>query len=929
MRYVIGIDLGTTNTCVSYVDTQHPQMPIHILRIPQLINAGYVNDLKTLSSCCYLASEHEWMLDALKLPWKSPQDYFTGVFAKEQGAKVPTKLVHSAKSWLCHAAAGRRDKILPFESTNDSQRISALEASSRYLMHIREAWNYLMSKGDLDNEFDQQEIILTVPASFDEIARSLTVEAAKIAGYKHMTLLEEPQAAFYSWISQHENKWIKDLNKGAYILVCDVGGGTTDFSLIEVVETNGHVGFQRLSVGDHLLLGGDNMDVALAHFIEAKLSKEGWQDMTPFQWLQIRHQAREAKEALLDSKGEDLKQIVIQNSGSHVIQNTLTTMLNKKEVEHLLMEGFWKTYQWEEAIQAPKKSGFRSIGLPYEEEPSITKHLARFLKQSVHPTKGLMKPDYILFNGGALKPTIFQGAVISSLRTWFPDKSPQVLQSYSLDLAVSRGAAYYGKVRRGFGVRIEGGSSRGYYFAVEIKNASNIETKAMTLLPRGSQEGSNYEIDHTFWLQPNTPVAFRLYSSHIRLYDKVGELVEIDSQEMQLLPPVQTILRFGKGSILDANKEKIPARLEITLTAIGTLELWVKSLKSEHRWRLEFQLRKESGQDDSLATLDSARHDETFDTAFLKQAKEIIKVFYTEEGTYKSSQIMDLLEHQLERPRRDWSLSILRGLWDELILHALKRKTSQEKEGRWWNLAGFFLRPGFGFPMDDFRIKELWKVILTDYKREYSNEVKIQFFICFRRIAAGLNKGQQMQIASDLIANLYTKGNEKIEIKNKSELYFYQEKIRALAAMELIEMPLKIKLGQGVINRMRAGLAMPAELWSLGRIGARHLSYGSLANVISRDVCSRWLEELLQISHLNKDDLAFLFGQLARKTVLRELNIPGIILDKIIKIYDNDPHRDRLQSLLYEEGNLTAEEQNRVFGEQLPLGISIDSPVKP
>lgn len=908
MRYIIGIDLGTTNTCVSSIDTQQSHMPIQILPIPQLVDAGRVEEGKTLPSCCYLSSSYEWPPGALNLPWKKAQEDIVGMYAREQGARVPTKLVQSAKSWLCHSAAGRRDKILPFEAGDGMPRISPVEASARYLQHIREAWNHAVAKGDVDKEFEQQDIVLTVPASFDEAARILTLEAAKLAGYGNITLLEEPQAAFYSWISLHEKTWRSELFPGAVILVCDVGGGTTDFSLIEVAEANGELGFQRMSVGDHLLLGGDNMDAAVAHLIEAKLKCE----VTPFQWLQIKHQAREAKEALLSN--QDQHRVVIQSAGSHVVQKTLTAELSKEEVAALLLEGFWKKYAWEEAVQLKKGSGFRSLGLPYEEEPSITKHLAYFLKRSVHPSKGMMKPDFVLFNGGALKPASFQEAIVSSLNAWFPDKKVSVLESYHLDLAVSRGAAYYGKVRRGLGVRIGGGCPRSYYFAVS--NASG--EKAITIMPRGSDEGTSHELDCTFQLLPNTPVAFRLYSSHVRLYDQLGEMADIDLQEMQLLPPINTILRFGKGAAHEVNKTSIPVRLGIALTAIGTLELWFKAENSPHRWELEFQLRKESGQEASMAALDGVRQDETFDAGFLDKAKGVIKALYSGGMAIKSSKAIELLEREVGKPKREWPLSILRGLWEGLAAETPNRRQSAEMEARWWNLAGFLLRPGFGFPLDDFRMKELWKAILSDHKRERTDECSIQTWICYRRVAGGLNKGQQMQLAADLMSKISPK-----PIRSKAELYSYEEKIRALAAMELIEPSFKIKLAQGLLARMKAGLATPAEFWALGRIGGRHLVYGSLAHVIPRDVCAKWIEELLQMPHLDREALALLLGQLARKTELRELNLPATTLDKIMQVYDSNPNRDRLKSLLYEERRLTAEERDHIFGDQLPLGLSI------
>ena len=497
MRYIIGIDLGTTNSCAAYVDTHNPQQPIQPFRIPQLKDAGYIEAQATLPSFCYLAAPHEWPARSLDLPWKANKDYFVGTFALVQGSKVPTRLVQSAKSWLCHTAANRRDKILPFEAADDGQRLSPVEASARYLAHIKEAWNYTMAAGDPEAEFQEQEIILTVPASFDEVARTLTLEAARLAGLQRMTLLEEPQAAFYCWISHHEKTWQETLKAGDNILVCDVGGGTTDFSLIEVVAKGDGLAFQRMAVGDHLLLGGDNMDAALAHAFEAKLPSE----CSSQQWAQLRHLAREAKEMLLSSKAPSTHRLQLQGSGSNVIKGSASLEVSRAEVQELLENGFFGHYSWEDALKLRKGSALRTMGLPYEEEPSIVKHLAHFLHQA-----GSKKPDYVLFNGGAMKPQAFRQALMNALKTWFPDKVPQELESYSLDLAVSRGAAYYGKARRGAGICIGGGAARGYYLAIDVQGQS----KALTLLPRGSEEGSTYEPEQTFWVIPNTPVIFPL-----------------------------------------------------------------------------------------------------------------------------------------------------------------------------------------------------------------------------------------------------------------------------------------------------------------------------------------------------------------------------------------------------------------------------------
>lgn len=920
MRYIIGIDLGTTNCCVSYVDTESDNSAILPFRIPQIAKEGQVEALPTLPSFCYLASQNEWPSGSLNLPWRKNPDFFVGSFALSQGAKVPTKLVQSAKSWMCHPAANRRDKILPVEAADESMRVSPVEATSRYLSHIKEAWNDVVGKGNPDDDFENQEIILTVPASFDEIARTLTVEAAKLAGFRKMTLLEEPQAAFYSWISQNEAVWENQLKEGDCILVCDVGGGTTDFSLIDVVSKKEQLTFQRMAVGDHLLLGGDNMDASLAHYLESKLSAKHEKEFNALQWLQLKHEARKAKESLLDEKkSSGTYRVVLQGSGSGVVASTIAVEIDQQEVRQLLLDGFFGQYAWNDALALRKTVGLRAMGLPYEDDPSMTKQLAAFLRGA--SGQEIKKPDYVLFNGGTMKPKIFQEAIVHSLSLWFPDKIPKILSSYHLDLAVARGAAYYGKVRRGLGVKIGGGMARSYYLVCDVKEGSTISKKALTLLSRGAEEGSVYEPDHSFWLMPNTPVSFQLCSSHVRLNDQPGELVEIDPQEMQMLPPMHTVLRFGKKQLGESVQEKIPVHLQIGVTPIGTLEMLLKSQKTEHSWALDFQLRTASGQDDSLATIEKGRVDQTFQEGYLKEGEDILLKFFNGEKAFKPEKIMEKLEEALALPRQEWPPSLMRKLSEIVLKEAPKRKISELHEARWWNLIGFLLRPGFGYPLDDFRLKELWKIILSDFKAVKSVDVQIQLWICYRRIAGGLNKGQQSQLASELLSSLNDKRSRKEETKAD---YRYSEKLRAIASMELLENSTKVKLGNALMTRIVKGEAVSADFWALGRLGARQLLYGSIANVVSRDNCIDWIHHLLSMPQSNDEQLSFVIAQLARKTEHRELNLPLDVTNKILKHFDNSKQANRLQKLLLQENHLTQSEKDKIFGEHLPSGLMLE-----
>lgn len=914
MRYIIGIDLGTTNCCVSYVDTQDSKLAIQPLRLPQLMAPGHVEAHTTLPSFCYLSTKQEWPSGSLALPWKKSDHCFVGLMAQSHGAKVPTRLVQSAKSWLCHSAAHRKDKILPAEAEAD-QKISPVEATAYYLKHIKEAWNYLFARSNVEAEFEQQEIVLTVPASFDEVARRLTAEAAKMAGYIHLTLLEEPQAAFYSWISSHENIWKQQLKAGDSILICDIGGGTSDFSLIEVQENS----FNRIAVGEHLLLGGDNMDAAIAHYIEEKITKiHGKSDFQTTQWLQLKHQARSAKETLLDhSKTAETFTVLLQGAGSSVIKGSLSAQLQRDEIAHLLLEGFFGQYALDEALQLRRSSGFRTMGLPYEEEPSITKHLAAFLKRSQFNKA----PDYVLFNGGAMKPALFQQAIVQSLEKWHPGCRTKILESISLDLAVARGAAYYGKVRRGLGVRIGGGIPKTYYLGIDIKNADGTTShQALTLLPRGSEEGASYQSSQMFSLRPNIPVSFNLYTSQVRMADRKDDVINIDLKELQPLPAIHTILRMGKKQIADSLSENIPVRLNVALTAIGTLELWLQSQKTEHRWSLEFQLRNASGQENHVSALDSARNDEIFDASYLQPAQQYLRDLFA--SSSKAEKAMESLEKLLDKPRRDWSLSILRGLFDTLLSLSNSRKINPDMEIRWWNMIGFFLRPGFGYPLDDFRIKELWKIILAEFKSVKSPECQIQQWICYRRIASGLNKGQQTQLANEILTALFPNKTFTIVLKAKSDIYPYSEKMRTLASFELLDVQQKIKIGKALLARILEGKADASDYWSLGRLGARHLLSGSAANVIPSEECSAWAKSLLKLT-LN-ERLAHLFAQLARKTDHREINLSQSIVEEIIAAFANTPHHERLKLLLTETGSLTLSEQEQVFGEKLPAGIVLE-----
>ena len=913
MPYIIGIDLGTTNSCLAYVDLKHPSLSINYFKIPQLTNVGTIESLSTLPSFIYLSAEGEWPKGTLNLPWNKNNKAIVGSFALKAGAKIPSRMIQSAKSWLCHSAANRKDKILPFNPDFLGEKKSPIEATTEYLNHLRNAWNYGMGRKNVEDEFEEQTIILTVPASFDEVARTLTVEAAKKAGFKNLTLLEEPQAAFYAWLSQ--NNFLKTFKENDTILVCDVGGGTTDFSLIEVKKDKDQLTFSRMAVGDHLLLGGDNIDDALTHLIEQKILEKGHAEFTSTQWQKIRSTARFAKEALLDNSLDEYK-VIIQGTGSKVIEGSITLVLQAQEVKDFVLKGFFGTYSLEEALQLKKTFGLKKMGLPFEEEPSITKHLAKFLSTALRQGQA---PNYVLFNGGSMKPKAFQEAILNNLRLWFPDTVIQSLESVSLDLAVSRGAAYYGKAKRGFGTKIEGGIARSFY--VEVKT-NDTDTKLLCVLQRGAEEGSTFEMAQDFWISPNTPVAFKLYSSHVRLSDTFEQLVDFDPLEIQQLPPIHTILRFGKD--VKASKEPVPVKLQVVLTAIGTIELWLHSQKTNHRWLLEFQLKSSEGLDDAINTVQDKRKEETFDAQELDKTLQLIKTFFTEDTSLKPSVLMDQLENSIGLKRNDWPLSVLRAIAKELLDLSHVRKKTNEHEIRWWNLMGFSLRPGYGYPLDDYKMKDFWKIILGELPfNPKKNNVNIHKWICLRRVAGGFSKGQQTQLANDILSSFLQK-NGKIEIQNKEE-YQYVEKLRLIGSFELLETSLKVKLGNALMERFKKQGVLKGEDWAFARLGNRHLLYGTYSNLIPAKHREEWIKALLDANKVSQEQKFFLISSIGRKIEEKEWNISKGLVNEIIQFFEQSEYYSPLKKNLEEVQKFTEEEADVMLGDHVPVGLTLQT----
>ncbi|MDD2317535.1 MAG: Hsp70 family protein [Desulfobacterales bacterium] len=595
--YIIGIDLGTTNTVAAYAEI--PADPgrapdIRIFRIPQLVDAGVIEKRDLLPSFILVPGPHDLPDGALALPWEEQGTTAAGEFARNRGAEIPHRLISSTKSWLCHTLVDRNAKILPWQGLKDAGKLSPVEASAAILRHIRNAWNHEMA-GDETLRMENQEILLTVPASFDAVARELTVQAAAMADLKHVTLLEEPQAAFYAWIDDAGDRWREMVKKGDLILICDVGGGTSDFSLIRVSESGGNLDLERIAVGDHLLVGGDNMDLTLAHAVSLQMAVSGTR-LDAWQMNGLWHSCRQAKEKLFSSPDAAEAPVTILGRGSGLIGGMIRRSLTRDQVDQVILDGFFPVCERTEKPGAARKHGIQELGLSYESDPAVTRHLAYFLSRHQTDENAYLSPTAVFFNGGVMKAPSVRRRILEVLNAWRPEDGGLVreIAATDLDLAVARGAAYYGLVRRGQGIRIRGGLGKSYYIEIGASMPAvpglPAPTKALCVAPFGMEEGTRARVaEQRFVLIVGEPVCFAFLESSLRRKDAVGQTVEDwEAEGIEPLTTLETTLDGEAGTT-------VPVALEVNVTEIGTLDIWCVCPETGRRWKLEFNVR-EKGQ---------------------------------------------------------------------------------------------------------------------------------------------------------------------------------------------------------------------------------------------------------------------------------------------------------------------------------------------
>lgn len=938
-RFIVGIDLGTTNSAVGFIDTAAEEWRVQTLAVPQFVDAGQVEALETLPSFHYQPTAAEALDGSLRLPWqKHAADHVVGVFARDQGGRVPGRLIASAKSWLCHSGVDRTAELLPWHGAADVQRLSPVAASARYLRHLADAWNHSFR----DFPLAEQEIVLTLPASFDEVARELTVAAAAQAGLPRVVLIEEPQAAFYAWIDVHRDDWQTRVEPGQKILVCDIGGGTTDFTLIRVRRgDDGLVQFHRVAVGDHLILGGDNMDLALARHLEQRLGG----GLVANAWDTLVRQCRRVKEDLLGGETGPTMTFNLPGTGSRLIGGGQRVEVPCEECRRLLLDGFFPQVALEDKPRR-EQSGFREFGLPYASDAAVTRYLAAFLTahRFAGEASGEMKkpsppaslttvagrgekdadparPDIVLFNGGVFESPFIRERVLAVLQSWF-GAPPRVLDHVRLDLAVAHGAAYYGAVRRGRGVRIAAGLARAYY--IGVSGAAGEPLQAVCLVPGDAQPGQDIALSQRrFDLLVHQPVEFPLYVSSVRLTDRPGDVVAVDAEQMKSLPPIRTALKTsGKKQA-----GSISVELHSRLTEIGTLELWCAEAGRDRRWRLQFDVRSATQTDLAAAQTVGESQGVLEESAWQYCAAAIAETFSLA-GTDKPEQLVKRLAEILAADRSEWPMTLLRRIWESLIEHESGRKKSPTHEARWLNLLGFSLRPGYGLAVDDWRVAETWRAVQGKLAFGAVTS-RTESWILWRRIAGGCTAGQQRALADPLLA--MARGFQRRAAGAKSGVDpgisppQTSEMWRLLGSLELLDLRTKLALGDLLVEMLDKKSMQPARAaiaWSLGRVGSRSPVYGPLNTVVPAESAAEWLAALMRTRQATDAEMLAAM-QLARRTDDRFRDLPAAMRDEVASWLDHHHSPRHWIDLVRSGGQLDVEEQTRIFGESLPVGLRI------
>ncbi|MFL9960874.1 hsp70 family protein [Paraburkholderia sediminicola] len=970
-RYCVGIDLGTSNTVLAYAEARAPSggplsgsPPIRVFEIDQLVSPGEVAARPLLPSVRYHAAAGELNAGDLHLPWSSRdhaagddagQPVVIGRLARLLGAQVPGRLVTSAKSWLSHASVDRVAPILPWGAAGDVRKVSPVDASASYLAHVRAAWNQRFP----DAPLEQQDVVLTVPASFDEGARALTVAAARLAGLPALRLLEEPQAAFYDWLFHHRERLASELAHTRLVLICDVGGGTTDLTLIEVSMRDGEPQLTRIGVGNHLMLGGDNMDLALAHRVEARLPGGVQRSrLSAASLSQLVERCRGAKEQLLGAQAPDSASITLLGAGSKLVGGARTMQVTRDEVERVIVDGFFPAVASHER-PGRARGAIVEFGLPYATDAAVTRHIAAFLSRfaaqsrkalgvgaggeseasgasgaaaghshaagedgtsSASNDDALPVPDTLLLNGGVFRAEALTQRLADTLGAW-RGAPLNVLHNDNPDVAVARGAVAYSLARAGNAPKIGGGSPRSYFLVLDDPADSKPDAEAaprgICLLPRGTEEGHEILIaDRTFALRLGHPVRFYLVSSSADTVYRAGELTDLAGGDFIRLPPLATVVQ-PRG---ERSARETTVRIATSLTEVGTLDVHCIELDDPaQRWLLEFQLRREHAQVNLPADAAPARHPaldgaiEQIDRCFGSRSQNV--------GPKEVKRLRSQLE-QLLGPRESWNSALLRELFGALWERARRRRRSADHERLWLNLAGYCVRPGFGYPLDAWRVEQLWSLFDDGIQYVHESQVWSEWWTLWRRAAGGLDESAQLRVL-DAMAYLQTAAQSRHKLPFDIAKTGVADMVRLSASLERIPVERKIELGESVLTRLKKPAENHQGWWAVGRIGARRPFYGSAHSVVPPEVAAQWLDAVLVLDWRKVDPAAFAAVQIARMTGDRSRDLPDDVRQTVVRRLEAATAPRAWITMVSESVELDNADEGRVFGESLPVGLKL------
>ena len=968
-RWIVGIDLGTTNCSVACIDSAAPLASVEPFLIEQLIDWNMIERRRSLPSFHYVPSAEEsngcsskWMCKAVR------SNYVVGTVARDLGSLSPSRLTTSAKSWLCHRTADRTAAILPWHGDPEIDLISPVVASSRYLEHIRCAWNSVNKGFPLEN----CDVILTLPASFDEVARELTLQAATLAGLQNVTLIEEPQAAFYAWLETAQtantktpsicseglpidskpnvpplDAWQETIKPGQTVVVCDIGGGTTDFTLIRVkadttlAESLQKFGLHRVAVGQHLILGGDNLDVAITKVIEPMLTGSAKEPLPIRQWELLRHQCRLVKERLLQDDAPETDSVSILGSGSRLIGNTRSVKVSKATVVETVLEGYFPKVLLSDR-PARTYFGLVEFGLHYENEPAITKHLASFLwdhrwdgrsdlEKAELSQLSAARPDWILFNGGVLESSLIRQRLVDQINDWFPDHAPiGILPADRLDVAVAIGAAYFGLAKRGLAVRINANLARSYYLQI-----SDSPARAVCVMPADSTPLNTFRLANCqLTLSLGQPVQLPIFVSSTNLIHHIGDVVDVDPLNMTPMAPLATVLASAKGR----KHHELPVIIESSLSEIGTLELALIEVPVTEspaepssasdppgRWRLAFDLR---GLSDTSRQIDSNHlgnnnlvRQATLDQTTIHEVTSMVKEAFASNTNELSKTLITRISQRLDQPRETWSLSVLRAIWQSCIECEQHRTRSIAMESRWLNTIGYCLRPGYGFVSDDWRVATTWRTVRG--KLRYPGNAS-ESLILWRRIAGGFTQGQQRAIYQEMQGKI--RGVLSGETSKIRSIPDVDEFLRMAGSLELVHNLERASIGSLAIeslNKQRLEPFLEGILWMIGRMGSRAPVYAPVNTILPTEMAERWLSQLL-----TKDNLPIRAQQrtilsLARKTGDRYRDISPVQQSRVCKWLQDTNAPASYVSLVEFAGQLSSVEQEILAGDSLPLGVRL------